>query len=107
MRRLALLATLCYALPLAAQQPAITNADYARAERFLAQSTFPLMLGGGVRPNWLADGRFWYRNTFAQGSEYILIDPIKKTRTRLFDPTKLAAALSAAADTTYEAFRLP
>ncbi len=91
--------------PYAPQQ--LTAADYARAEKFLAQNTNPLVLHGAVRPVWLADGRFWYRNAIPEGFEFVVVDPTKGTRTRLLDQPKLAAALSHAADTTYEAFHLP
>src|ERR1700674_2500217 len=74
-------------LPLAAQQPdasppAFTAADYARAEKFMAYNTTPLVLHSGVRPTWVGDGdeRFWYRVTTEGGGEAVLIDPITATR---------------------------
>ena len=73
---------------LSAQGPrALTSADYARAERFLAPTTSPLVFGAGVRPNWLSagDDRFWYRTTTPAGVEFILIDPAHGTRSRAFD----------------------
>ena len=33
--------------------PALTAADYARAEKFMTYNTAPLVLHGGVRPTWL------------------------------------------------------
>lgn len=62
------------------ERPAITAADYARAEKFLAASTTTLVLGSGVRPTWLPDGSFWYRVTTASGSQAFLVDPAKGTR---------------------------
>ena len=65
----------------AQQRPAaVTAADYARAEKFLAAATAPLVVRSGVRPTWLADGRFWYRITTEKGSEAFLVDPAKGTR---------------------------
>ena len=62
-----LLMVLCVA-PIAAQQrPVVTADDYAHAERFLGYNTSPLVFGVGVRPTWLADGRFWYRIAIPQG----------------------------------------
>ena len=78
-----------------AQQPqpaAVTAADYARAEKFLAASTTPLVLNSGVRPTWLPDGRFWYRVTTAKGSEAVLIDPAKGTRSACDLPACAEAA---------------
>lgn len=91
----------------AQQRPALTAADYARAEKFLGYNATPLVSGGSVRPTWLPDGRFWYRNTIPQGVELILVDPVRKTRARAFDQARLAVALSAAAGTSYDSLRLP
>jgi len=104
-----LLAILAATAPAVAQQqpPVVTAADYARAEKFLRANTAPLVFGATVRPTWLPDDSFWYRNTIPEGSEFVLVDPATRTRTRAFDHVKLAAALSAAADTTYDAFDLP
>ncbi|MCH8255382.1 MAG: DPP IV N-terminal domain-containing protein, partial [Gemmatimonadetes bacterium] len=104
-----LLAILAATAPAVAQQqpPVVTAADYARAEKFLRANTAPLVFGATVRPTWLPDDSFWYRNTIPEGSEFVLVDPATRTRTRAFDHVRLAAALSAAADTTYDAFDLP
>src|SRR5947209_8492579 len=91
--------------PVSAQK--FTSADYARAEKMMGYNTNPLIHGGAVRPTWLDDGRFWYSTATAAGSEFILVDPEKKTRGPAFDHAKLAQALSSAANTTYEARALP
>src|ERR1043166_8145156 len=91
----------------AAQQRTLTSADYARAEKFMPYNTTPLVFHSGVRPTWLADDRFWYRNTTAEGAEFVLVDAARATRVPAFDHARLAAALSTAAGTTYRANRLP
>ena len=107
LRAVALLACVA-ALPVAAQTPRpVTAEDYARAERFMGYNTAPLVTGGAVRPTWLAADRFWYRNATADGFEFVLVDPARRTRERAFDQAKIAAALSRAADTTYDAMHLP
>jgi dipeptidyl aminopeptidase/acylaminoacyl peptidase len=81
-------------IPLSAQRPAVTPADYARAEKFLAANVAGLVVGGAVTPNWLPDDpstgsprasssgdRFWYRNQTQAGTEIVVIDPARKTRT--------------------------
>ena len=93
--------------PLFAQPRALTAADYARAEKFMAYNTTPLVYRATVRPNWLADDRFWYRVTTPAGSEFVLVDPAKGTRAPAFDHAKLAIALTAAANSKYEAGSLP
>ncbi|MBI4419907.1 MAG: DPP IV N-terminal domain-containing protein [Gemmatimonadetes bacterium] len=108
-RSLSLLVTIFTVTPAAAQQPppAVSAADYARAEQFLSWNVTPLLYGPTGRPTWLPDDRLWYRNAIPAGSEFVLADPSRRTRARAFDHARLAAGLSAAADTAYDPFRLP
>jgi dipeptidyl aminopeptidase/acylaminoacyl peptidase len=102
--------TLASAMTAVAQGDAsrtVTAADYARAERLMGYNTNPLVSHSGVRPNWLADERFWYRITTNEGSEFVLVDPARGTRGPAFDHAKLAVALSTAAGATYDANHLP
>jgi dipeptidyl-peptidase-4 len=62
------------------QAPVVTAADYARAEGFLRENTMPLVSGLGVQPTWLAGDRFGYRTTARGQSQFILVDPSKRTR---------------------------
>jgi hypothetical protein len=106
--RTALLVLAAAGAPLLAQQPrALTADDYARAERFLAPSTVPLVFRASVRPAWLPNDRFWYRTTTPAGAEFILVDPSRGTRRRAFDQARLAAGLGAAAGATYDSLQLP
>src|SRR5947208_7007760 len=86
---------------------ALTAADYARAEKWMGYNTNPLVFRSGVRPAWQGDERFWYRVTTPEGSEFIVVDTAKGTKTPAFDQVKLAAALSTAAGATFDAHRLP
>jgi dipeptidyl aminopeptidase/acylaminoacyl peptidase len=91
-------------------QPApltLTTADYAHAEQFMSYNTTPLVFGSGVRPNWIAGDRFWYRVTRENGAEFMLVDPSAGTRAPAFDHARLAASLSTAAGRKYEAYKLP
>lgn len=95
-----------------AQQPAqvtaqVTAQDYARAERFLGPAVNPLVVGGSVMPNWMEGDRFWYRSSTADGAQFMVVDPARRTRSTAFDHARIAAALSAAADTTFSATNLP
>ena len=106
--RRAVAASVLPAAALIAQQPrALSAADYSRAEHALAPYAMPLVYGGSVRPTWLPDGRFWYRTTTASGSQFMVVDPVKGTRTPAFDQARLAAGLSAAAGATYTGNALP
>ena len=94
-------------LPASAQQLTVTADDYGRAEDFLSSNTAPFVFGATVRPTWLPGDRLWYRNTIPDGAEFVLADPATGSRTRAFDHARLAQALSAVVDTTYEAGHLP
>jgi Tol biopolymer transport system component/dienelactone hydrolase len=91
----------------AQQSNTLTDKDYAHAESFLSYNTEQLVDHGRVTPNWLPGDKFWYRVLTPQGSEFILVDPVKKTREQAFDQQKLAAAISTATGKTYEANKLP
>jgi dipeptidyl aminopeptidase/acylaminoacyl peptidase len=112
---LALFFTAGFALAVAGQEPGtasaprvLTAADYARAERFMSGQVASLVLRSGVRPGWLPDERFWYRNSLANGtSEFILVDPARGTRAPAFDHAALAAALSLASGKTFDGTRFP
>jgi len=77
-----------------AQVTQLSADDYARAERFLSGHTTPLVHGGSVRPEWLEDGRFWYRNSVQGGSEFVMVDPTAAARGRVFDHDRMAEGLS-------------
>jgi dipeptidyl aminopeptidase/acylaminoacyl peptidase len=85
----------------------LTPADYGRAERFLAAAVNPLVIGGQVSANWLPGDAFWYRYQVPDGYEFILVDPVARTRRLAFDHARLAATLSTAAKGTYTAHTLP
>jgi len=88
-------------------QAQMTAADYARAERFLSWNAQRLVSGTTVTPQWLAGDLFWYRNRSIDGFEFLVVDPGARTQRAAFDHVRLAAALSVAADTSYEPNKLP
>ena len=95
-------------VPVYAQQKApLTAKDYERAESFLAYNTQKYVDNVAGRPTWLSGDRFWYRNLTAQGSEFIMVNAIKGTKSTAFNQQKLADALSAASGKKYSAFMLP
>lgn len=87
---------------------ATAQVDYSRADRLLSWNTSRLVSGDSVRPQWYPDGnRFWYRNKTATGAEYVVVDPVRGSRSLLFDNARLAAAMTVARDTAYDPSRLP
>jgi len=99
--------------PAAAQSAApyapesLSATTYARAERFLFFNAPNLTSGTTVAPSWVSGDRFWYRNQVFGGHEFIMVDAAAGSRAPAFHHDRLAAGLSVAADTSYEADRLP
>ena len=89
--------TLTAQQPPASAPPALTAADYARAEKFMGYNTTPLVLHSDVHATWLPDDRFWYRMTTENGSEAVLVDPASATRSACDLPACKAASASEAA----------
>jgi dipeptidyl aminopeptidase/acylaminoacyl peptidase len=85
----------------------VTKTDYARAEQMLGWHTQELSFDEAVRPNWMSGDRLWYRNRGPNGYQFLVLDMATGTRTPAFDHARLAAALSEAADTSYDARKLP
>ncbi len=103
-----LLTISAFALSLSAnaQTGSITAKDYERAEGFMAYNTAQYIDRAGINPNWLTGDRLWYSVNSLKGTEFFLVDPVKKTKVAAFDQQKLAEALSGAAGKKYDATKL-
>jgi dipeptidyl-peptidase 4 len=86
----------CSAIGSAQVGRAYTSADYAQAERLMDYNVNPLVYHTVDHPEWLADGRFWYRDAGPDGVTFMLVDPAKRTKAPAFNHAKLAAALNTA-----------
>jgi hypothetical protein len=98
----ALAATLFGAGALSAQKP-----DYSRADLMRVAARY--VFGTSVIPRLIEDSvRFWYTSS-ARGDRTVtyVVDPRTASKRQLFDNTRLAAALSLAADTIVDSNRLP
>ena len=87
------LVALVGALPPSAQSRQLTEADYARAVRFLAQNTDPLVDHAVRRVNWIDGTHFWYRDHDASGDHFLVMDAASGKVAPAFDQARLAAAL--------------
>lgn len=105
--RLVLVATLAGLASSADTLPA-QGVDYAAADRI---RTFdPLLVGGRVYPVWFSDSvRFYYEanGSGADRGTLYLVDPRTRTRRPLIDNGRVAASLSAVADTSIDPRKLP
>jgi dipeptidyl aminopeptidase/acylaminoacyl peptidase len=84
-----------------------TNDDYLQAENRMGYHTQKYIDRGNVQANWLPGDKFWYRVLTPTGSEFILVDAVKGSRSAAFDHKKMAEALSAAAGQKYNPDKLP
>ncbi len=100
------IATILTVFTLKAQNKPLTEQDYARAEQFLGYNIEPLITEGASRPVWVGE-QFWYLSKTNNGSQFLWVDPAKKSKEPLFDHQKLAMALSKATGKSYEASQLP
>ncbi len=98
---------LAYSSAEAFQQDSVTYKDYQHAESFLGYNTSKLIDGGNIRPNWLSGDRFWYENSTKNGTEFLFVDPAKKSKTKAFDHQKLADAINKSTGKKYDASHLP
>ena len=61
-----------------------------------------------MTPHWLEfSDRFWYDYETPSGRKWWMVDPVKKTKTPLFDNAKMAAQLTRILRTPYDAQHLP
>lgn len=85
-----------------------TAADYERARRLLPERIDSLVYHSEARPRWVGESDiFWYRSHAREGDAFVLVDPASGVQRPAFDHERLAAALSRAADTIYQATNLP
>ena len=82
--------------------------NYALEERFLPDQVNKLVFDLAVTPHWFSESdRFWYSYQTTEGTRYSVVDPVKKSKTPLWDNAKVAAALSTLTNFPYDAQHLP
>jgi len=82
--------------------------NYRLAAKYSPNNLGKLVHSTTVRPNWLKTGnRFWYQYKTTEGSNYYIVDPDKRTRTKLFDNAKMAKWLTEITKDPYDAQHLP
>ena len=77
------------------QRRKVTKANYALAERFSAKRVNQMVFSTRVTPRWFKEGdRFWYEWQSPKGTNYYIVDPVKGTKTEVFDLERLAMELT-------------
>ncbi len=75
----------------------ISADTYAAAERMLPSNADKLVFGDKIAPQWIAGSdRFWYRVRTERGSEFVVVDPARRSRRPAFDHARLITELSRA-----------
>jgi len=94
--------------PLLGQQKEVTKANYALAARFSPEKIKKMIFSTAVDAHWLKlSERFWYSYETPNGKSFYLVDPIRKTKTQIFDNVKMAADLTRFTKDPYDALHLP
>ena len=84
------------------------KANYELASQWSRQKVSKLIFDTAVTPRWLDSGdRFWYTFENNKGRKFWMVDPLKKTKSPVFDPVKLASQLTTATGLPYDAQHLP
>ena len=86
----------------------VTTPNYALEARFLPASVNQLVFDLSVTPHWFTlSDKFWYSYRTTDGTKYYIVDPLKKSKTLLWDNAKVAATLSTLTNFPYDAQHLP
>jgi dipeptidyl-peptidase 4 len=83
------------------------KANYELASHWTASKIGKLVFDLSVTPHWLEGDRFWYAFENSSGRKFYLVDPAKKSKSLVYDPVKLAAALTASTGLPYDSQHLP
>ena len=77
-----------------AQEP-ITKGNYELAARFSPEKLKRMIFTTAVDPHWLKKSdRFWYEYETSEGKNWYMVDPVRKSKTPLFDKDKLAMEIT-------------
>ena len=92
----------------AAGQEKVTKANYALAERFSAKRVNNMVFSTRVQPRWFKEGdRFWYEWQSPKGTNYYIVDPVKGTKSEVFDLERLAMELTEIVKDPFDAQHIP
>ena len=82
--------------------------NYRLAAKYSPTQLGKMVHSTSVQPRWLNTGnKFWYQYKTTNGSNYYIVDPDRRTRSKLFDNAKMAKWLSEITKDPYDAQHLP
>ncbi len=69
--------------------------NYDLPARFSTENLRKMVFSTSVSPHWLKNtDRFWYEYETSQGKKWYIVDPVKATKSEMFDNDKVAAEMS-------------
>lgn len=82
-------------LQTAFSQEPVYKGNYELAARFSPDKIKKMVFSTSVSPHWLKKSdRFWYEYETSNGKNWYLVDPVRKTKSQLFDKDKLAMEIT-------------
>ncbi len=82
--------------------------NYDLASRWTSAKVGKYVFSTAVTPHWLEfSDRFWYSFETPAGMKWSMVDPVKRTKTPLWDNAKVAAQLTRILRTPYDSQHLP
>jgi dipeptidyl aminopeptidase/acylaminoacyl peptidase len=96
------------AIPAPAATRGVVTPNYDLASRWRTDKVAKYVFSTSVQAHWLEfTERFWYSFETPAGEKWWVVDPVKKTKTPLWDNAKMAAQLTRILRTPYDAQHLP
>lgn len=104
MKKILVVVIACLLAPLTTfAQQAPQKGNYDLAARFSPDKLKKMIFSTSVDPHWMKKSdRFWYEYETSQGKQWTLVDPIKRTKTPLFDRDNLAAEITKAVQVPFD-----
>lgn len=108
MKRFLLVLCAVASLSAVAQQTPVTKANYDLAARFSTDRMRSMVFSTTVDPHFLKKSdRFWYEWASPSGKNWYIVDPVKGSKQKLFDPVAVAAAITPIVGDPFDALHLP
>lgn len=84
------------------------KANYQLAARFSPAKLRKIVYSTAVDPHWLKQSnKFWYEYETPNGKQWYLVDPVARTKKKIFDNAKLAAGITTTVRDPFDAQHLP
>ncbi|MDF2157178.1 DPP IV N-terminal domain-containing protein [Algoriphagus sp. CAU 1675] len=95
MRKSILVLGLFFTYLVSSAQETIYPGNYELAARFSPEKLKKMIFSTSVNPHWMKKSdRFWYEYETSEGKFWYVVDPVRKTKTALFDRDKLAMEIT-------------